>query len=46
MTDPLIENARLINMAAELERSLERRRELRKPRSQAAIKGWKTRNDK
>lgn len=46
MTDPLIEHARLINMAAEIERNLERRRQLRAPRSQAAIKGWETRNAK
>ncbi len=46
MIDPLIENARLINMAAELERNLERRRQLREPRSQAAIRGWETRNAK
>lgn len=46
MIDPLIENVRLINTAAELDRNLERRRQLRKPRSQAAIKGWETRNAK
>lgn len=40
MTDPLIEQARLVNLAAEIERNLAARRALRPARSAAALKGW------
>jgi hypothetical protein len=46
LTDPLIVNARLVNLAAEIERNLAARRALRPARSDAARKGWGTRNDR
>lgn len=42
-TDPLIANARLVNLAAEIERRLAIRRALRPQRSQAAKRGWEAR---
>jgi len=42
-TDPLIVNARLVNLAAEIERNLAARRALRPARSDAARKGWEVR---
>jgi hypothetical protein len=44
--DPLITYARLVNVNAEIERNLQRRRAMRPARSEAAIKGWETLNDK
>lgn len=41
--DPLIVNARLVNLAAEIERNLAARRALRPRRSESARKGWGTR---
>lgn len=43
MTDPLIEQARLVNLNAEIERNLAARRAMRPRRSEAACKGWRTR---
>lgn len=43
-TDPLIEQARFINWAAQLERNLAARKALRPKRSEAARKGWEARN--
>lgn len=45
-TDPIITNARLVNLAAEIERNLAARKALRPARSAAASKGWRTRNDR
>jgi hypothetical protein len=45
MTDPLIEQARLVNWHADLERRLAMRKALRPQRSKAARKGWETRNE-
>lgn len=42
--DPLIVNARLVNLAAELDRNLAARKALRPARSDAARKGWEARN--
>lgn len=42
-TDPMIEQARLVNLAAEIERNLAARRALRPARSAAATRGWRTR---
>ena len=42
-TDPLIANARLVNMAAEIDRNLAARRAMRPKRSEAARKGWEAR---
>lgn len=42
--DPLIVNARLVNFAAEFERNLAARKALRPIRSEAARKGWRSRN--
>ena len=42
--DPLIVNARLVNLAAEIERNLAIRKALRPMRSEAARKGWEVRN--
>jgi hypothetical protein len=44
MTDPLIEQARLVNLAAEIERRLAIRKALRPQRSDAAKRGWEARN--
>ena len=44
--DPLIANARLVNLAAEIERNLAARKAMRPARSAAALKGWETRNDR
>jgi len=44
MIDPLIEQARLVNLAADLERRLAIRRALRPMRSDAAKRGWAVRN--
>lgn len=44
MTDPMIEQARLVNLAAEIERNLAARRALRPARSDAAKRGWEVRN--
>ena len=44
--DPLIVNARLVNLAAEIERNLAVRKAMRPARSAAALKGWETRNDR
>lgn len=44
--DPIITNARLVNLAAEIERNLAARRALRPIRSEAARKGWGTRRDR
>lgn len=44
MVDPLIEQARLVNLAADLERRLAIRKALRPMRSEAARKGWEVRN--
>lgn len=41
--DPLIVNARLVNLAAEIERNLAMRKALRPARSAAARKGWEAR---
>jgi hypothetical protein len=41
--DPLIVNARLVNLAAEIERNLAARRALRPARSAAARLGWERR---
>ena len=46
MTDPLIVNARLVNLAAEIERNLAARRALRPQRSDAAKRGWEVRRDR
>ena len=43
-TDPIISNARLVNLAAEIERNLAIRKALRPMRSEAARKGWEVRN--
>lgn len=43
MTDPLIEQVRLANFAAQLERNLAARKALRPKRSRASRKGWETR---
>jgi hypothetical protein len=43
MTDPLIEQARLVNLAAEIERRLALRKALRPQRSDAAKRGWEVR---
>jgi hypothetical protein len=43
MTDPLIEQARLANWWAQVERNLAARRASRPKRSEAASKGWETR---
>jgi hypothetical protein len=43
MTDPLIEQARLVNLAAEIERRLAIRKALRPQRSDAAKRGWELR---
>ena len=43
MTDPLIEQARLVNLAAEIERRLAIRKALRPQRSEAAKRGWEVR---
>lgn len=45
-TDPLIDNARLVNLAAEIERNLAARKAFRPARSAAARKGWEARNGK
>jgi hypothetical protein len=45
-TDPLIVNARLVNLAAEIERNLAARRALRPARSDAAKRGWEVRRDR
>ena len=45
-TDPLIVNARLVNLAAEIERNLAARRAMRPARSAAAAKGWRSRRDR
>jgi len=42
-TDPLIEQARLVHWAAQLERNLAARKALRPARSEAARKGWEAR---
>jgi hypothetical protein len=42
-TDPLIVNARLVNLAAEIDRRLAARKALRPARSAAAVKGWEAR---
>ena len=44
--DPIITNARLVNLAAEIERNLAARKALRPARSAAARRGWETRNDR
>ena len=44
LTDPLIVNARLVNLAAEIERNLAARRALRPARSDAAKRGWEARD--
>ena len=41
--DPLIVNARLVNLAAEIDRKLAARRALRPARSAAAKRGWEAR---
>lgn len=41
--DPLITNARLVNLAADIERNLAARRARRPMTSAAAHKGWETR---
>ena len=43
MIDPLIEQARLVNLAADIERRLALRKALRPQRSDAARLGWQTR---
>ena len=43
MTDPLIEQARIVNEWAEIERRLAIRRALRPQRSDAAKRGWEVR---
>lgn len=43
MTDPLIEQARLVNLAAEIERRLAIRKAMRPQRSEAAKRGWEVR---
>jgi len=43
MIDPLIEQARLVNLEAEIERRLAIRKALRPERSEAATRGWETR---
>ena len=42
-TDPLIVNARLVNLAAEIERNLAARRALRPVLTARAAKGWQSR---
>ena len=42
-TDPLIEQARLVNWAAQFERNLAMRKALRPQRSDAAKRGWQVR---
>lgn len=46
LVDPIITNARIANWHAEIERKLAARRALRPARSDAARKGWGTRNDR
>jgi hypothetical protein len=41
--DPIIEQARMVNWAAQLERNLAARKALRPARSESARKGWGTR---
>lgn len=41
--DPLITNARLVNLAADIERRLAIRKALRPARSAAAKRGWEAR---
>lgn len=41
--DPLITNARLVNLAAEIERNLAARRALRPVLTARAAKGWQSR---
>lgn len=43
ITDPLIEQARIVNLAADIDRSLALRRALRPQRSDAAKRGWESR---
>jgi hypothetical protein len=43
MTDPLIEQTRLANWWAQIERNLAARKALRPKRSEAAGKGWEKR---
>lgn len=43
MVDPLIEQTRLVNLAAEIERRLAIRKALRPQRSDAAKRGWEVR---
>lgn len=43
MIDPLIEQSRIVNEWAEIERRLEARRVLRPARSEAAKRGWEAR---
>jgi hypothetical protein len=45
-TDPLIVNARLVNLAAEIERNLAARRARRPHLTASAVKGWETRRDR
>lgn len=45
MTDPLIEQARIVNEAARIERNLALRKSLRAARSASACKGWETRRE-
>ena len=42
-TDPIITNARLVNLAADIERRLAIRKALRPARSAAAKRGWESR---
>lgn len=44
--DPLIVNARLVNLAAEIERNLAVRKAMRPARSAAARKGWEARRER
>lgn len=44
MVDPMIEHARFVNLAADLERRLALRKALRPQRSDAARRGWEKRN--
>jgi len=46
MIDPIIEQARLANWWTQIERNLAARRAMRPRRSEAAAKGWETRNGK
>ena len=43
MTDPLIEQARFVNLAAEIDRRLAERKAMRPRRSESARKGWEAR---